>query len=156
MRTYIFSIACLALAPQALAAQAAQAADSSITSLAGVYTAEQAAKGKETYGAACLSCHKPIEFTGEKFWNTVVGRPLFDFFKYVKSEMPQDNPGSLGDEDYASVISYIFTLNSMPAGQKAMPTDSASLSKIKVVAPAPSGSSVPTRYSLNHPTGRGK
>lgn len=120
----------------------AQGTDStSLTTLSGVYTADQAKKGAEVHGAACLSCHKTVEHTGPKFWETLVGKPIWDFFAYVKKEMPQDNPGSLGDSDYAAVVAYIFSLNAVPTGQTPMPSDSVSLMKIKVVAPAPPGSS---------------
>src|SRR5689334_17558795 len=104
MRFRLLTPALLLLAPTFVRAQGA---DSIITSLAGVYTAEQAEKGQALHSAACASCHKTVEFTGAKFWATLVDRPLFDFFKYVKTEMPQDNPGSLADTDYANVISYI-------------------------------------------------
>lgn len=136
------------------AAARAQAADSTaLTSLAGVYTAEQVAKGKDIHAAACLSCHKTVEHTGPRFWDTLVNRSIWEFFSYLKKEMPQDNPGSLGDEDYASVVSYIFSLNAMPAGAKPLPTDSVSLSRIKVVAPAPSP---PTSTSSTTSKGPGK
>jgi mono/diheme cytochrome c family protein len=124
----------LALAPAA----SAQSADTVLTT-AGVYTAAQAAKGKEVHGAACLSCHKPIETAGEKFWNTIVGRPVAEFFGYLRSQMPQDNPGSLSGEDYAAVIAYIFSLNAVPAGETPLPGDSAALAKIKVAPLPPAG-----------------
>jgi mono/diheme cytochrome c family protein len=130
----------------------AQAADTTVlTSLTGVYTPEQATKGKDIAAAACLSCHKPAEHTGPRFWDTLVNRSIWDFFSYLKKDMPQDNPGSLGDEDYAAVVSYIFSLNSMPAGTKPLPTDSVSLSKIKVVAPAPSAPPSTTRTTSKGP-----
>jgi mono/diheme cytochrome c family protein len=154
MRTRHLLAALCAAAPVLAHAQAPDT--TALTSLSGIYTAEQAKKGENVYGAACLSCHKTVEFTGERFWNTLVNRPLWDFFKYLKSDMPQDNPGSLGDEDYTNVISYIFTLNAMPAGQRTLPADSATLAKIKVVPPTPAGPRTSTRYTWNHQTGRGK
>ena len=128
----------------------AQGDTTALTSRSGVYTTEQAAKGKDVHGAACLSCHKAAEFMGEKFWSTLVDRPLLEFFKYIKSDMPQDNPGSLSDDDYVNVIAYIFSLNTMPAGQKPLASDTTTLAKIKVVSPAPSAPIAPTSK------GRGK
>jgi mono/diheme cytochrome c family protein len=130
----------------------AQSADTTaLTSLSGVYTPEQVTKGKDIAAAACLSCHKPAEHSGQRFWDTLVNRSVWDFFSYLKKDMPQDNPGSLGDEDYAAVVSYIFSLNSMPSGAKPLPTDSVSLSKIKVVAPAPSAPTSTTRTTSKGP-----
>ncbi len=127
----------LLLAPRA----GAQSSDTTaVLTSVGVYTAEQAAKGKDVHGAACLSCHKPIETAGEKFWNTIVGRPVAEFFGYLRSQMPQDNPGSLSGEDYAAVIAYIFSLNAVPAGETPLPGDSVALAKIKVAPLPPAGS----------------
>lgn len=99
---------------------------------AGVFTTEQAAKGRELHGFSCLSCHKPVEHTGPKFWNEIVGKPISEFFGYIRSNMPQDNPRSLADDDYASIIAFILQLNSMPAGEKPLPGDSTALAKIRV------------------------
>ncbi len=139
--TFIYRTVCgaaglvgaLLLAPTA----GAQAGDTTAISTAvGVYTAAQATRGQEIHGASCLSCHKPIESVGEKFWNTIVGRPVAEFFGYLRSQMPQDNPGSLSGEDYAAVIAYIFSLNDLPLGETPLSADSVALSKI-TVAPLP-------------------
>ena len=61
----------------------------------------------------------------------MVGRPLAELFSYLKSNMPQDNPGSLADDDYASVVAFILQLNAMPAGEKSLPGDSLALAKIR-------------------------
>lgn len=135
MSAFLLTVGGYLLVPAPAGAQSSDT--TALTSLSGVYTAEQVAKGKDIAAAACASCHKPAEHSGPKFWDTLVNRSIWDFFSYLKKDMPQDNPGSLGDEDYASVVSYIFSLNAMPAGDKPLPTDSISLSKIKVVAPVP-------------------
>lgn len=126
-----------ALSIIAAAPARAQGTDSSLTTLSGVYTKEQATKGQDVHGAACLSCHKPVEHTGNNFWSDRVNKPLANFFSYLKSAMPQDNPSSLSDDDYAAVIAFILQLNQMPAGSKPLPGDSTALSKIIVKLPAP-------------------
>lgn len=125
-------LAC-ALLPGSARSQSSDSA--TVTTLSKVYSAEQAARGKELHELACLSCHKPAEHAGSKFWDTLVGKPVSDFFAYVRRDMPQDNPGSLSDEQYAAVIAYLFSLNGMPAGDTPLPGDSASLAKIRVVPP---------------------
>src|SRR5882724_3523366 len=105
--------------------------DTTLTTRSGIFTAEQAAKGREIHGASCLSCHKPVEHTG-KFWADKVGTSLGSLFGYIKSEMPQDNPGSLAADDYANVLAFILQLNAMPAGEKPLPGDSTALAKIRV------------------------
>lgn len=117
----------------------AQVADSAktdtLTTLSKVYSTLQAEKGKTVHGVACLSCHKPAEFSGEKFWSLYVGRPLSEMFLYIKKEMPQDNPASLSDDEYASLTAYILQLNTMPPGELPLPGDSTALAKIRVVPP---------------------
>jgi hypothetical protein len=108
--------------------------DTTLTTRSGIFTAEQAAKGKEIHGAACLSCHKPVEHTG-KFWSDKVNTSLGALFGYIKSEMPQDNPGSLAADDYANILAFILQLNAMPAGEKPLPGDSTALARIRVVPP---------------------
>ncbi len=126
-------VGALLLAPAA----GAQSGDTTaVSTAAGVYTAAQATRGQEIHGASCLSCHKPVETIGERFWNTIVGRPVAEFFGYLRSTMPQDNPGSLSGEDYAAVIAYIFSLNDLPLGETPLSADSVALSKI-TVAPLP-------------------
>jgi len=123
---------CLMAVPEADAR--AQSADT-LTTLSKIFTDVQASKGKEAFQTTCLSCHKPVELAGDKFWSGLVGRPLGEFFGYIRSSMPQDNPGSLADDDYAAVTAYILQLNTMPAGERPLPGDSAALAKIRVVRP---------------------
>lgn len=120
-------LAVVALSGAELSAQA-----DTTNTRSGVFTAVQAAKGKEIHGAACLSCHKPIEHADPRFFNGLVGKPLAEFFGYLRVNMPQDNPGSLADDDYASVIAFILQLNAMPAGEKPLPGDSSALAKVRV------------------------
>lgn len=132
VRTALVVAGAALLVPSAKAA--AQATDT-LTTLSKIYTTVQAAKGKDAFDTTCLSCHKPVELAGYKFWSGLVGRPLGEFFGYIRSNMPQDNPGSITDEDYAGITAYILQLNTMPAGERPLPGDSVSLAKIRVVAP---------------------
>ena len=130
-------LACiLTVLPHGTGAQAADSARTVILStVSGVYTAAQADRGRNVYQATCRSCHTPGELAARPFWNGWVGRTLGDLFGYVRSNMPQDNPASLADEEYASVMAYLLQLNTMPAGERDLPADSAALAKIRVVPP---------------------
>ena len=147
VRRFSLAAACKLAVPAALLAAAplrAQAADSAATTLGKVYTDVQAAKGKDAFGLTCLSCHKPSELSGQKFWAGMVGKTVSDFFTYVRGNMPQDNPGSLSDDDYANVTAYILQLNGMPAGERPLPGDSTALAKIRIV-PTDTAKKGPTR-----------
>lgn len=106
---------------------AAQAAPRSTAD--GVFTNAQAVAGRELWAAACNNCHTP--HNGIPFKNKWMGRDLAALFVYARNEMPKNDPGSLADEDYVKAIAYLMRVNGMPAGDTPLPTDSASLSRIR-------------------------
>lgn len=101
-----------------------------------MFTAEQANYGKNVFMGACVSCHSPGDYQGGAFYAGLIGTKIAKLFKYLRENMPQDNPGALADEDYAAAIAYILQLNQAPAGTKPLPADSTALSKITFVAPS--------------------
>ncbi|MEA3245139.1 MAG: cytochrome c [Gemmatimonadota bacterium] len=101
----------------------------------GVFTADQAAKGKDIYLTNCVSCHTPADHTGGGFWSDLVGKRVAKFYKYLRENMPQDNAGAISDEDYASVVAYIFQLNGLPPGAAPLSTDTLKLSRIRITQP---------------------
>lgn len=101
----------------------------------GVYTAEQAAKGKELYAQVCENCHQPAKFTGAEFTRAYVGKPLTDI-DGAMAEMPADNPGSLTRDDVASLIAYFLEMNKYPAGHTPLSGETDALKKI-MVSPRP-------------------
>ncbi|MCC6988573.1 MAG: hypothetical protein IT181_06225 [Acidobacteria bacterium] len=52
------------------------------------------------------------------------------------AEMPQDNPGSLTEENVASLIAYFLQMNKYPAGQTPLSAAPAALKSI-MVSPRP-------------------
>lgn len=100
----------------------------------GVYSAEQAKRGRTTYDAKCASCHDGgtmgPELWGEAFLANWDGKDLKAFFTRIQSTMPEDAPGSLSENEALDVIAYVVQTNGFPAGEKALQTASA-LSTIK-------------------------
>ena len=130
-RTAILLAGVLAVASMGVVAARTQGA----TTNDGVYTAEQAAKGKELYGQVCESCHNPGKFAGAEFARAYGSKPLSEIDAGM-SEMPMDNPGSLKREDVATLIAYFLEMNKYPAGQKALSGEADDLKAI-MVAPRP-------------------
>jgi mono/diheme cytochrome c family protein len=103
-----------------------------------LFTAAQSARGELRYGQECLSCH------GEDLDDGDLGPPLrgSDFrthwgdlaslFSYTKSTMPQNNPGSLTDGDYAAILAFILQNNGYKPGAAELPTDPAAQSALKL------------------------
>lgn len=107
----------------------------------GVFSPAQAARGERLFESICINCHEIEEFTGaDAYLEGVDGKPLWDTFEYVWSEMPEDDPASLNPEDYAAVLAYIFSVYGMPSGETDLPIDRDSLRAITIVRPERPGS----------------
>jgi cytochrome c len=105
----------------------------STTTKHGVYTAAQAARGRDIYAGNCRSCHTPETHTGATFnaiWNR---RSLADLFSFIRERMPKNDPGSLSDEEYVDVLAYLLRMNKMPAGRVELSSDSTALKRIRIV-----------------------
>ena len=101
------------------------------SSTSGVYTTAQANQGADAYAMMCTGCHTTATHTGEVFVSNWVGRPVAEFFGFIRAAMPKNEPGTLTADEYASIVAYILKLNGMPAGREALPSDSAALAKIR-------------------------
>ena len=128
---------------------AAAPAERPLTS--GVYSAKQVERGEGVYKTSCQSCHAKTEYTGDKFKVAWVTKSVFDIFDTIRSQMPEDNPGSLERQEYVDVVAYIFSLNSYPAGANELPTDDDGLKKIRIDNPPASTASRPMPRGTAHP-----
>jgi len=133
--------AALIAAPSALAAQTAGSTGSAAPerSAAGVYTEEQATRGKTAYEINCASCHATSFHTDEQFRFNWFGRTVLDLFRTLKTTMPEDNPGGLSDDDYTRVIAYILKLNGFQPGADSLPSDSSAMRLIRIRPAADTG-----------------
>ncbi len=102
---------------------------------AGVYTAEQAQKGEETYMAVCVACHPAGTYTTPAFKNHWNGRQLSELFMLVSETMPKQEPASLTPKEYAQAVAYLLKINDVPAGKTELPTDVEALKKITIEIP---------------------
>jgi alcohol dehydrogenase (cytochrome c) len=86
--------------------------------LAHAFTAEQAAEGQASYTQSCAACHgaelrnlpnAPLqgnEFIGK--WRT---RSTNDLLAQIRTTMPPESPGSLGEDAYLGIMSFILQRN---------------------------------------------
>lgn len=102
------------------------------STLGGVYTADQAKRGEESYMNICVGCHAAGTYVGKGFQDTwASGRPLSDLYDQLAEKMPKDDPGSLEPKEYAQILAYILKKNGLPEGKAELPGDSAMLKKIR-------------------------
>jgi mono/diheme cytochrome c family protein len=100
--------------------------------LTALFTEDQAAAGAEIYAARCAMCHgaEPADGTaapplaGPEFHQNWQGQPVGALYAFTHDNMPLDDPGSLTDEEYASVVAYILAANGFEAGETALPASS--------------------------------
>jgi mono/diheme cytochrome c family protein len=144
----MFSLVFAALA-QAQDSAAAAAPERPLTS--GVFSTKQAERGEGVYQMSCQSCHAKSEYTGDKFKAAWVSKSAFDVFNQIRTEMPEDNPGSLERQQYIDVVAYIFSLNAYPTGASDLPGDDDGLKKIKIDNPPSVFSTRQTPRASVHP-----
>lgn len=114
------------LAPRASEAQAPK------STIQGVYTVAQAAKGKNVFNGACLGCHTTATHMGPAFETKWFGRPLWELYGYLSNLMPKSAPGTLTEDEYVWVTAYILKLNGMPAGKVELNAEPAWLKAVRI------------------------
>lgn len=97
----------------------------------GVYTADQASRGKDLYEKVCAACHEPTRFSGKEFTSVWTGKPLTTLYEAVQT-MPMDNPGSLKPQEYADIIAHFLKTNGYPAGQKELAGSAEAMKAVKL------------------------
>lgn len=96
-----------------------------------VFSVKQVERGTKAFEEYCGMCHLPDQFTGKSFVEAWRLQSAFDLFELVFSTMPIDNPGSLKRSSYIDILTYVLSLNGMPAGSTAM---SSKTEKLKLIS----------------------
>ncbi len=105
-----------------------------------LYTADQATAGQAVFQTNCAVCHGPkLEgragpaLKGLTFATPAAHFSVSDVFKIVSQNMPAPAPGTLPQEDYVNIMSFLLQQNGYPAGSTPMTFDSAGKSKVKLI-----------------------
>lgn len=105
----------------------------------GVYSADQAQRGKEQYQkSGCAACHgsnlegqgMAAALNGETFMNSWNGRTVRDLFLRIQATMPQDDPGSLTSAECRDIVAFLLQSNKFPPGHADLGPDAAALKTI--------------------------
>jgi mono/diheme cytochrome c family protein len=125
--------ACILALPGAARAQESGSDSAAARSTrAGVYSAAQAARGREIYLLNCVSCHTPASHAGPEFVTKWDGKSLAELFDYIRTSMPKSDPGVLSRREYVNVLAYLLRMNGMPAGAAELAADSTRLRNIRL------------------------
>src|SRR6202167_4871123 len=136
---------CACLGGAIRSARAASPAPPSKSVWDGVYTDDQAARGKAQYNTSCSSCHmedlsgsgQALPLAGDAFTDVWEGQTMADLLGLVQGTMPQDKPGSLTPEAALDVISYVLQYNKYPSGKDELKNDPDALKNILITKKAP-------------------
>jgi mono/diheme cytochrome c family protein len=101
------------------------------TTMDGVYTDDQAKRGKAQYSQTCASCHmddlsgsgQALPLAGDAFLQVWEGQTVNDLFQLILTTMPQDKPGTLTPEATLDVAAYLLQYNQFPSGKEELKND---------------------------------
>ena len=132
--TLYFSTCILVLSPSLGSgnAGAQEPADGQRSTGQGVYNREQWLRGRDVYAGLCAGCHPAITHTGPTFTRSWSGKNLAELFGFLRERMPKNEPGSLSEQEYVDVMSYMLRMNGMPTGIDELPADSVALTRIRI------------------------
>ena len=111
----------------------------------GIHTASQAENGRAVYTRSCAICHR-TDLQGNfespplagpnflSFWGDLTPGELVE---RIRTTMPPDRPGRLGDETYFDIVAYLLEANGAPSGDE--PLTAATAGTIGAVATGDTG-----------------
>jgi hypothetical protein len=125
------------------------------TVLAGVYSAEQAARGQEAFLQNCARCHR-ADLGGQNA-RPLKGQYFLDHWREFKLELlfnqiranmppPDQRRGEISDQTYLDIMTFLLQGNGLPTGPRELKIDQ--LDKITLVGP--NGPQPPPSSSMVH------
>jgi alcohol dehydrogenase (cytochrome c) len=101
----------------------------------GVFTANQAAQGKQLFAQECSACHQAENYTGANFAAKWGEGTLGDVYQDMALAMPPANAGGLTPATYASIVAFFASESGYTPGNAALPGDVAELRAIAIGPP---------------------
>ena len=79
--------------------------------------------------------------SGRNFLERWEGQTVSSLYLFARQSMPQENPGTLSDQEYIDIIAFLFATNDIPSGDEELASDLEVLNGILIereaVAPEP-------------------
>lgn len=128
-------------------------AETSRSSMDGVYSEAQAKRGRELYAAQCIECHghdlegkyESAPLVGDEFRNNWEGLDLDKLFERIFTTMTGDAAGMISTgapkpltrEQTADLVAFLLYFNGMPAAKTDLSTKAEVLQTIRFESPKP-------------------
>ena len=111
----------------------------------GIYTEEQAARGRADYMKSCASCHAADlrgsntapSLVEESFAFLYGDATVGELYGRIRMLMPSDRPNSLSSQSYRDIVSFILQSNKFPPGEKELEADPDTLRQILITTKRP-------------------
>jgi mono/diheme cytochrome c family protein len=111
----------------------------------GIYTTEQADRGRTAYLEACAACHgddlrgksTAPSLIEESFTFQWADTSVEELYVRTRTLMPSDRPNSLSGQTYGDIIAFILQANKFPPGDKELEADVEALRQIRITAQRP-------------------
>jgi len=96
------------------------------------FSKEQVERGEELYQQHCASCHglnliavddEAINLVGTPFKFSFGGKTIAEKWALAYGTMPPNNPGSLEQQQYLDILTYIMASNGIPTGDEELTVD---------------------------------
>jgi cytochrome c553 len=109
----------------------------------GVFTSEQAARGKAGYEGVCARCHgvpltgggadegPPLK--GPGFLSHWHNDTLASLYTKIRDTMPRTTPGTISDEVKIEILAYLLQQNGFPVGAAELTRDLPTLDSVRIV-----------------------
>jgi mono/diheme cytochrome c family protein len=106
----------------------------------GIYTAEQARRGKADYDQSCSRCHN-VAFIGSERGPAIKGNAFLatwekdtvaGLFMKIRDTMPEGNSGTVSDDSKIDILAYILQQNGFPEGKAELKKDLAVLGDFRM------------------------
>ncbi len=107
----------------------------------GVYSEAQAQRGKQHYVRECGGCHmddlsgsgQAPPLAGDAFAQQWKNQSVEDLFAKIRTSMPPNDPGRLGEPASLDVVAFLLRANGFLAGGQELTRDAEALKSIKIV-----------------------
>lgn len=107
----------------------------------GIFTEEQAQRGKIAYESNCAICHgkdlisrnpDASSLTGQAFRFGWYRKTIAEQFERIRTTMPSGAAGKLSDNEYLDIVVYILRFNGYPVGEQELKLDAGILKEIVI------------------------